>query len=429
MFVAISILGTPKIYAKVNSAHFKPISLSVEDIPVSQCLNILSNLTHINLVTNGTLPGNISLNVHELSFEKILAIILRTKNLALEKQNNTYIIMPQKIFIEQKQARLQEKNMLMSMEPLKSTTYHLKYAQVDNIAKLINQKKLLGSKGYLIDDKAHNTLFVRDTTEKISLIHQLIQRLDSPREEILIRAKIVNVDKQYEHQLGIQWQLSNHKDTSNVMNLNGQDKLSSNHSFVVDLPVPGAGQPGGASTLGFSIAKIGSEALLNLQLSALAASGRANIIADPHLMTANDHPASIESGEEIPYQQSTLSGATAVAFKKAVLSLKVTPKIINRKSVILKIKVNQDKPGPQILKGVPTIDTREIQTQVEVKSGETLVLGGIYQKITSDQQSRVPLLGKIPLLGALFRYRHHEIRQQELLIFVTPEIIDIKTKF
>jgi type IV pilus assembly protein PilQ len=320
------------------------------------------------------------------------------------------------------------------LEPLHSELIQINYGKAAGIEALLrgSGQSVLSNRGTVSVDERTNTLWVQDTLEKLAEIKRLVKRLDIPVRQVLIEAKIVNIDEKYAKELGIRWGVSIPQDSiSGTLEGAGElandttiNKVNVAKRLNIDLPAVGVGAAGGAASIGVALAKLGKGVLLDLELSALQTTGDAKIIASPRLITANQKDAIIESGEEIPYQEAASSGATAVTFKKAVLSLKVTPQITPDNRVILSLKVNQDKPGPDAGLGVPSIDTREIQTQVLVNDGQTIVLGGIFQKAISNTIERVPFLSDIPVIGhLLFQHTVRATRQTELLIFVTPKII------
>lgn len=419
---------------KIKQDSVKCLSLNFQTIPVRSALQLLAQFAHINMAVSDTVTGDITLRLNHIRWKQALDIIMKTRGLGEQKIGNTYIIASVEEMAKQKKEELKAQQQIQVLEPLHSELIQINYGKATKIATLLKNsgQAILSDRGTVSVDERMNTLWVQDTSQKLAEIKKLVARLDRPAQQVLIEAKIVNVDKKYEKELGIRWGLSRQRDAISGT-LEGANEIANgaNTSEVnlmkrlnVDLPAAGVGSMGGAASVGIALAKLGKGFLLDLELSALQTTGDAKIIASPRLITANQTQAIIESGEEIPYQESTSSGATSVTFKKAVLSLKVTPQITPDNRVILKLRVNQDKPGPKILAGIPSIDTREIQTQVLVNNGQTIVLGGIFQKSISSTIERIPFLSHIPVIGhLLFQHTQRETKQTELLIFVTPKII------
>lgn len=408
---------------KKFSGHL--LSLNFQKVPVRRALQLLAQFAKVNLVVSDKVTGDITLRLENLPWDQALDIIMRSQGLSDEKMGNAYIIAPAEVIAAR------EKKFQVS-QPLQSELIQINYGKATQIATMLKHQSssLLSVRGVVSVDTRTNTLWIQDTPSKLAIIHKLIKQLDAPIPQVLIQARIVNIDKKYEHELGIRWGITkpgNLSGTLEGLNEMANDTPATPGDFTkrlnVDLPAVGVGKAWGAGSIGIALAKLGGGVLLDLELSALQVNGNAKIIASPRLITANGKEAMIMSGEEIPYQEATLSGATAVAFKKAVLSLKVTPQITPDNHIILDLQVNQDKRGAEVVLGVPSIDTREIKTQVLAKNGQTIVLGGIFQKTSNNNIEKIPLLGDIPVIGYLFKHTKKEVKQSELLIFITPRII------
>lgn len=315
-------------------------------------------------------------------------------------------------------------------QPCISLLVKIHHVNVADIAELLKDKTnaLLSECGAIIVDERTNTLWLHGTDDRVKMIHSLIKQLDIPIKQVVIEARIVNMTKNRAKDIGIRFGISKsmpfngtlpagHEMTKGILPLNVPiaDRLN------VDLgALPLASSP---ASMGVALATLANGVLLDLELSALESEGRAEIIASPRLVTTDQQAAIIESGEDIPYQQSTLSGATAVAFKKAVLSLKVTPKITDNGHLLMDLQINQDADSGERVQGVPVILTKSIATKVWVKHGQTIVLGGIYKQDKNNSVTRVPFLGSLPMVGILFRRTEVKIKNEELLIFITPRII------
>ncbi|MCX7114950.1 MAG: type IV pilus secretin PilQ [Gammaproteobacteria bacterium] len=307
---------------------------------------------------------------------------------------------------------------------LKSEMIVLHDAKATVLAALIkdNNTALLSKRGTVVADRRTNSLWIQDSEDKLNTIRALVDQLDSPVRQVLIESKIVDVTQDVVQDLGIRFGVTHPSLGSQALVAHESDSATPiADRLTLDLPVhPAFGQ---AASLGIALAKLGDNILLDLELSALESEGRAEVMASPRLMTANQQEALIEAGQDIPYQQSLVSGATSVAFKKAVLSLRVTPQMTPDGRVLMRLKINQDRPSTQLYNGVPAIITKEIDTNVLVRSGQTIVLGGIYQRNKGNNVVRVPFFGKLPYVGALFRRTSVIEKNEELLIFITPRVV------
>jgi len=411
-------------FAVNASEKDKSLNLDFNDIPVRDVLQMLANINHTNMVLNDAVKGNISLHLEHVSWQQALAVILQEQGLGIENTDHVMMISPLETIAKHQEM----KQNLENLAPLQSRIIELHYTKAEEITALIkNQNKpLLSSRGNISADKRTNTLWIEDVPSRLDQALQFIHQVDVPVKQVLIEARIVTIDEKYEQELGVRFGLTrpgNHLSGS----LEGANNLiKNNHDFVnnplsrlnVDLPT----QNPNAASIGLALATLGGGNLLDLELSALETEGAGQIISSPRLMTANQQPATILSGQEIPYQQATKFGATSVAFQKAVLSLTVTPQITPEGKLLLALQVNQDRPGSTLIQGVPEIETREIKTQVLINNGQTLVLGGIYEQNKNNQIERVPFLGNLPVIGHLFRHTLTQKNRRELLIFVTPTI-------
>jgi len=416
----------------------KPISLNFQDIPIRSVLAVLAEFTGSNIVAADSVKGNITLHLSNLPWDEALSIILKSSDLGEKQVGSVLMIAPAGEIAAQEKQDLTAKQEVQSLEPLQTQYIRLNYAKAADVASLLKSdtNSLLSLRGSVSIDHRTNTLIVQDTPTSLLNVQNLIVKLDIPVQQVMIESRIVNVNTAFEQDLGIRWGITKPQHVSGT--LSGANQMLINYQTGVVNPVSavdldqrlnvdlGAHDASGvqAPSVGIALAKLGGGYMLDLELSAIETEGGGELISSPRLVTANQHPALIESGKEIPYQQSTSSGATAVEFKKAVLSLKVTPQITPDGKIIMDIKVNQDKVDPTLeVQGVPAIDTREIETNVLVDNGETIVLGGIYEEEERHSIQRVPFLGSIPVLGYLFRNSDKSCTRTELLIFLTPKII------
>lgn len=387
------------------NATAKPLDLNFNDIPIRQAIQFIAEASHLNIIVSDNVKGNITLHLNGLSPEAALNIILKEADLGKQLTGNTILISPLQE-LAQKEKVQQE---LLNLAPLQSFVMHLHYAKASDMAASIKNNNLLSPRGSLSSDPRTNTLWLQDIPNKLGAIRTFIKTVDIPVKQVLIEARIVSVDEKYERELGIRFE-----------SLPAQPSTALTHHFKIDLP---SANPNSAS-FGIALTKLGNGNLLDLELSALETEGVGEIISSPRLLTANQQPATILSGQEVPYQQATTSGATSITFQKAVLNLAVTPQITPNQKLMLTIHLSQDRPTATLIKGVPVIETRQIQTMVTVKNKQTVVLGGIYEQNNSKNVENVPFFSKIPIIGALFTHNLTKKDRRELLIFITPSIVN-----
>ncbi|MFM5137356.1 type IV pilus secretin PilQ [Aeromonas rivipollensis] len=417
----------------------KPISLNFQDIPVRTVLQIIADFNNLNLVTTDSVSGNITLRLDGVPWEQALDIILKVRGLDKRLDNNILLVAPADEIAAREKQQLESRNQVADLAPLYTEYLQINYAKASEVAALLSSDstKLLSPRGAVSVDERTNVLVVKDTADVISNVKRMLDILDIPVKQVVIEARMVTIDDGFDEALGVRWGVTKNdghgNGTSGTIEGNddsGNDNGSSqitrdpdalDNRLNVNLPVTNA-----AGTLAFQVARLANGTLLDLELSALEKESKAEIIASPRVTTANQKPALIEQGTEIPYVESSSSGATSVTFKKAVLSLKVTPQITPDNRVILDLTVTQDTKGETVPTGTGdavSINAQSITTQVLVNNGETLVLGGIYQQTIKSDVSKVPLLGDIPGLGYLFKKTTSENKKRELLIFVTPRIV------
>ena len=396
----------------------KAISLNFQDIPVRTVLQLIADFNGFNLVITDSVSGNITLRLDDVPWEQALDIILKVRGLGKRMDGNVLMIAPASELAAKEREELESNNEVAALAPLYSEFIQINYAKAATIAAMLSGQNasLLSERGNVTVDTRTNTLLIKDTAAVIDSVKEIIDVLDIAVRQVVIEARMVTVSDSVGEDLGITWGL----DTSSA------SSDSTLNTLDVNLPLSTS-----AGTLGFQIAKLANGNILDLELSALEQESKAEIIASPRITTLNQQTAYIEQGTEIPYVESSSSGATSVSFKKAVLSLQVTPQITPDNKLILDLVITQDSVGETVVTSdgeSVSIDTQEIQTQVLVDNGETLVLGGIYQQQITDTVSKVPFLGDIPYLGFLFRNSVTDNSKSELLIFVTPRIV-MQTKY
>lgn len=410
----------------------KAISLNFQDIPVRTVLQIIADYNGFNLVTSDSVSGNVTLRLDGTPWDQALDIVLKVRGLDKRMDGNILMVAPTDELAEREAKELQARQKVEELEALYSEFISVNYAKAADLAKLLDGKdtSLLSPRGNVSVDERTNTILLKDTAKAIENVRRLVERLDVPVKQVLIESRMVTVKDSVAEELGIRWGFSDQQLNKAVSGtaeaaeaLTKGTIPSIGNRYNVNLPV----NTEGAGKIGFHISKLGDGTLIDLELSALEVENKAEIVASPRISTANQKKARIEQGVEIPYVQAASSGATTVEFKKAVLSLEVTPQVTPDNKIILDLTVTQDTEGKVVQ--TPTgnavaIDTQRITTQVLVDNGETIVLGGIYQQQTINTVSKIPVLGDIPYAGVLFRRSLDKTEKKELLIFVTPKIIN-----
>lgn len=408
----------------------EPISLDFQDVPVRNVLQIIAQVNGFNLVTTDTVRGNVTVSLNGVPWDQALDMILKIRGLDKRLEGNILLIAPSEELASRETQQLQNRQQVAQLAPLISANLQINYAKAKEVAGILKNtdSSILSPRGSVAVDERTNTVLLRDTQTSIDEARKLISALDIPVKQVLIESRMVTVRDNAGEQLGVRWGFSNNSgDTATSGSIEGADTLSSgvvpsiDNRLNVNLPVTNP-----AGSIGIQVARLVDGTILDLELSALESENKGEVIASPRITVANQREAYIEQGTEIPYVQSTSSGATSVEFKKAVLSLKVTPHITPDHRIILDLVVTQDTRGDTVNTSTGlavAIDTQEISTQVLVNNGETIVLGGIFQQTTTDDVSQVPLLGDIPVLGHLFKNTQTVNEKRELLIFVTPKIL------
>lgn len=416
----------------------KLISINFQDIPVRNVLQLIADYNDFNLVVSDSVAGNLTLRLDGVPWQQVLDIILQVKGLDKRVDGNVILVAPKAELDLREQQALEKSRLEEELGELKSEIIKINFAKATDIADMIGGEgavSMLSDRGSITIDERTNSLLIRELEENIAVIRGIIESLDIPVKQVQIEARIVTVTEGNLDELGVRWGVSS---TNGSFTVGGS--IEGNHpsqitpydddggNSVIDdyLNVNLGATSSNASSIAFQVAKLGSDTLLDLELSALQQESKAEIISSPRLITTNKKPAYIEQGTEIPYLESSSSGATSVAFKKAVLSLKVTPQITPDNRLVLDLSVTQDRPGQVVKTGTGeavAIDTQRIGTQVLVNNGETVVLGGIFQHSVSSTVDKVPVLGDLPLLGALFRRSYENVGKSELLIFVTPKVV------
>lgn len=410
----------------------KAISLNFQDIPVRTVLQLIADFNGLNLVITDSVSGNITLRLEDVPWRQALDLVLEVKGLGKRMDGNVLMIAPASELAMKEREQLEANKQVADLAPLYSEFIQINYAKAADIASMLSgsNASLLSERGNASIDTRTNTLLIKDTAVVIDSVKEMVEVLDIPVRQVVIEARMVTVSDSVGEELGIRWGVShsnsNFSTSGSLTGIENGTSADIADRLNVNLPVASA-----AGSIAFQVAKLADGKILDLELSALEQESKAEIIASPRITTLNQQTAYIEQGTEIPYVESASSGATSVSFKKAVLSLQVTPQITPDNKLILDLVITQDSQGETVSTGTGqavSINTQEIATQVLVNNGETLVLGGIYQQQVTDYVKKVPLLGDIPYLGYFFKTTIQDNSKAELLIFVTPRIV-MQTKY
>ncbi|MGE0115666.1 MAG: type IV pilus secretin PilQ [Steroidobacteraceae bacterium] len=429
------------------------LTLNFQDIETRAVLQLLADTSGQNMVISDTVQGNVTLRLQNVPWDQALDIVMQTKGLDMRHEGNVIMIGPAAEIAAREKELAAAKKDLTAVAPLRSEFLQVNYAKASDLAELIKGKgnSLMSERGSVTVDARTNTLLLQDTSDNLADIRRLVGTLDIPIRQVLIEARIVIVNDDFSRELGARFGVNSAFNYSNSGNgiVGGVPYVTADNAVVINPNQGGATVNNNNSSPGFvlggadnrymvnlpasnaagkiALTLLDSSYIVDLELSAAQAEGRGEVVSAPKVITANQKEATIEQGKEIPYLQSSSSGAANIAFKKAVLSLKVTPQITPDDRVILDLTVTKDSVGQLVQtssgNSVPSIDTRTITTQVLVNDGQTVVLGGILETEKRDSQTKVPLLGDIPVLGHLFKTVSKTDNKAELLVFVTPRIL------
>jgi len=419
------------------------VTFNFQDIPVRSVLQLIADVSNLNIVVADNVGGNLTLRLTNVPWDQALDIVLDARNLDKRENGNVIWIAPTADIAAREQQLLQAMQDRKELEPLATALISVSYATAEDLATLISQASsqgegdvgLMSDRGSVAIDARTNTLMITDTPDRIEAIQKLVLDLDRPVRQVQIESRIVIASSDFAHAIGVRFGVTGANEGSNFLGVSGNshsadtvrdsrdpttpDVLS---RYNVNLPIAATN----AGSLGVSF--LAGNILLDLELTALEEEGDGEVISTPRIVTANQSEAFIQQGVEIPYEQAASSGATAVQFKEAVLELRVTPLITPDNRVQLELEIKQDTVGEIYQTGrggsVPSIDTRELATSVLVNNGETVVLGGIFQDERKRQEDRVPYLSSIPGIGNLFKRRANQTKKRELLMFVTPTIVE-----
>jgi type IV pilus assembly protein PilQ len=430
------------------------LSLNFQNVEVRSVLNVIADFTDLNIITSDTVGGNLTLRLKDVPWDQALDIILQTRGLDMRKNGNVIWIAPRDELATKEKLALESSAQITELEPLRTETFQLNYAKADAFSKLLAdpQQRILSKRGSAAVDPRTNQVFVQDVSVRLEEVRRLLGQVDVPVQQVLIEARIVEANDSFSKNLGVRFgnvarplhqnststgpspvginesgvavtQSGTLTDFPNLFPATGGNITTKTpDNLSVNLPAAPVGNAQAAGSIALLITNRLTGAL-QLELSALEADGKGKIISSPRVMTGNNVEALIEQGTELPYQQATSSGATSVSFRKANLALKVTPQVTPDGNIIMKLDINKDSVGQPTAAGF-AIDTKHVQTQVLVENGGTVVIGGIYTQDTNTIVTKVPFFGDLPLLGVLFRGSSRRDNKTELLVFITPRIVE-----
>ena len=418
------------------------LSLNFQDIEVRAVLQLIADFTELNLVASDTVSGRITLRLQNVPWDQALELVLKTKGLDSRQIGNVLMVAPAAEIAERERQEIEANKQIAELAPLQTEFIRVRYANAEEVIALFEAGSeeggtLISPRGSVIVDSRTNSIIVTDTTNKLAEIRNLIDLVDIPIRQVMIEARIVIAQSDLSQELGIRWGgayldvdgdeiTSASGDLENVVNIN-QDVAAGNPpslsfpgALLVDLGVASA-------TSGFAVGYTSNDLFLTAELSALESQGTGEVVSQPKVITGDKQAATIKSGTEVPYQESSANGETTVSFKEAVLSLDVTPNITPDDRILLNLQINQDSVGDLVPSGegglIPSIDTTQLNTQVLVGNGETVVLGGVFRTEDLETIAKVPFLGDIPYLGRLFKNTSVSSTKTETLIFITPRIL------
>src|SRR3954468_19483120 len=425
------------------------LSLNFQNVEVRAVLNVIADFTDLNIITSDTVAGNITLRLKDVPWDQALEIILQTRGLDSRRNGNVIWIAPRDELATREKLALEAQQQISDLEQTRTETFAMSYQKAADVQKLLSDptQRILSKRGSAVVDARTNTLFVQDTPSRLEEVRKLIAKIDVAVRQVMIEARIVEADETFSRNLGVRLGLvevgaANRRPfggPGNGLNVGanlgaelvntGQAAGFVQGTAVINGPGLNANLPAAglnafnAGQFSFILFNSALTRLLNLEISALESDGKGKIIASPRVLTANQAEALIEQGTEIPYQQATSSGATSVSFRKANLALKVKPQITPDGNVIMTLDVNKDQPGATTPAGVQ-INTKHVKTEVLVENGGTVVIGGIYEQNDRTDITKVPLLGDLPVLGFFFRNTSTSSNKTELLVFITPRIVN-----
>ena len=437
------VVEDPNKLVKGNKPGYagEKLSLNFQNIEVRSVLQVIADFTGLNIITSDTVTGNITLRLKDVPWDQAMDIIMQNKGLAMRKIGNVITVAPADEVAAKEKAQLEATNAIADLEPLRTEVFTLKYQKAADLTAILNgtnssggsanqNKSILSKRGSAVVDPRTNTLFVQDTAKKLEEIQEIITKTDVAVKQVMIESRLVIADDKFGKELGARFgvqHIAKSDGGNNTLSIGGTlpttvgttgTATASTGGLNSNLPVANA-----FGTIAFSLFRLPAGLLLNLELSALESDKRGKVVSSPRVTTANQQKAIIEQGTKIPYLQASSSGAANVSFVDATLSLQVTPQITPDDKIIMDLVVKKDRVG-QVFFNTPSIDTQRVTTQVLVANGETAVLGGIYEQTERNDVDKVPFFGDLPVIGNVFKHRTKQEDKTELLIFITPKIMD-----
>ncbi|MES2012274.1 MAG: type IV pilus secretin PilQ [Pseudomonadota bacterium] len=429
------------------------LSLNFQNIEVRSVLQVIADFTGLNIITSDTVTGNLTLRLKDVPWDQAMDIITQSKGLTMRKTGNVILVAPAEEVAAKEKQMLEATQQIDDLEAVRTEVFTLKYMKAESLKDILSdpKQKILSKRGNAVLDPRTNTVFVQDTPKYLEQVQAIINKTDVPVKQVMIESRIVIADDKYSKALGarlgvtqtsmtgktnstLSGSLGNRPTASTATTITQGTHNGSIQTALTDGSVltSSDGAPdlmsnlavaNATGSLAYSIYSTAAGLLLNLELTAMESDKRGKVVSSPRVITANQHKAKIAAGTEIPYLQASSSGAANVTFKSAVLSLEVTPQITPDDKIIMELDVRKDSVG-QVFNGVPSIETKNINTQVLVGSGETAVLGGIFEQTERDDVEKVPFFGDLPIMGNLFKKKTKQSDKTELLIFITPKIMD-----
>ena len=406
------------------------LSLNFQNIEIRSLLQVIADFTNFNIIASDTVTGAVTLRLKDVPWDQALDIILQARGLGMRKTGNVLLVAPKDELAAREKQELEARNAVQNLEQVRTQDFRLNYAKATEVAAAImgtggaaSANRILSPRGSVLSEARTNQLFVTDIPSRLEQVQALIAKLDIPVRQVLIEARIVEASDSFGKSLGVRLGGQPFNQNTNSSFGPTYNPATAGTTAGNFFQLPAVGQNGfAAANFAVSLFNAAKTRFLNLEISAAEADGRGKIVSSPRIVTADQVKALIEQGTELPYQQATSSGATSVAFRKANLKLEVTPQITPEGNIILNVDVNKDSVGRATANGF-AIDTKHIQTQVLVENGGTVVIGGIYEQNDREDETKVPLLGDLPVIGNLFKQKTRTATKSELLVFITPKML------
>ena len=411
------------------------LSLNFQNVEIRALLQVIADFTGFNIITSDSVTGSLTLRLKDVPWDQALDVVLQAKGLGMRKSGNVIWVAPKDEMAAKEKQELEARAAVSGLEPLRNQAFQLNYAKAVDFVKSLkgeggsHSAKMLSNRGSAIAEARTNMLFVTDVPSVLEQVAAMVAKLDIPIRQVMIEARMVEASDTWGRSLGVRLGINGVNANNAGAKLGSVDGdtirigLGSNNTTMYSLPAPTLGNSDfNPAALAVSIFSSGAARFLNLEISALEADGKGKVISSPRVVTADQTKAIIEQGVNLPYLVASSSGATSVQFQKATLKLEVTPQITPEGSVIMDVDISNDEIGRATIAGY-AINTKHIQTNVLVENGGTVVIGGIYTINESDDVSKVPLLGDIPVVGNLFKNRVKEVTKREMLVFLTPKLV------